>query len=86
MKLLIYSVLTLALLSEGCQKISKSFGGNTTINLPQGRKLVNATWDEGSDFWSVTRASKAEEHPETFIVYESSTFGVLQGTVTIIEH
>ena len=84
MKPLLFLLTILAL--AGCQKITKSFGGSVTVDLPAGTRLVNASWDEGSDIWSLTRPARPGEQPQTYIMYEHSNIGVMQGTVTFIEH
>jgi hypothetical protein len=63
---------------------ARSFGGNGVENLPAGRKLVNITWKD-HNLWILTRAMRADEHPETYTFSESSAFGIVQGSVTIIE-
>lgn len=60
-------------------------GGSTTVNLPQGEKLVTITWKKDS-LWYCTRKMKNNEQAETYIFKEDSAFGVLEGTVTICEH
>ena len=69
----------------GCNPVARKMGGNMTINLKPNEKLVSATWKETS-LWILTRPMKANETPETYKFREDSTFGVLEGVVTIIEH
>ncbi|OMD76867.1 hypothetical protein [Paenibacillus odorifer] len=77
-------VIMLPLLS-GCNGIAKNFGGTTTIDLPQNKKLVNITWKD-SDLWYLTRDIKPEEKAETYTFKEESNYGVKSGTVIINEH
>jgi hypothetical protein len=68
--------------------VSKTFGGKMTVELQKDQKLVNASWKSDGDLsslWLLTRVRKAEEQPETYQYIEKSTFGMLEGTVTIIE-
>lgn len=76
----------LALLACGCteQQRAKKFGGNASVSLPAGEKIVGATWKE-DDLWILTRPMRAGEQAETHVLRESSSWGVLQGTVTITE-
>jgi hypothetical protein len=69
--------------------IAKKFGGTMTVELEKDQKLVNCSWksgkNEGTSLWLLTRARKEGETPDTYKYIEKSTFGVLEGTVTIIE-
>jgi len=64
---------------------AKSFGGKMTINLEQNVKLVNVTWKE-SDMWILTRPMRAGETPEVYKFVEKSSFGVMEGEITIVEY
>jgi len=69
----------------GCDQMgAKNFGGNYTIELPKGEKLVNVTWKD-SDLWYLTEPMTDEDEPKTYKLNEDSTFGVWEGTVTIVE-
>jgi hypothetical protein len=67
----------------------KKFGGTMTVEIDKDQKLVNCSWksskETGTSLWLLTRARKENEQPETFKYFEKSTFGVLEGTVTIVE-
>ena len=56
-----------------------------TINLKEGEKLLHATWKADS-LWLLTRPMKENETPDTYQFREDSAYGILEGTVTIIEH
>ena len=62
----------------------KSFGGEGTINLPKGRKLVTVTWKE-SQVWYLTRPMNSADSAETYQFQEESSWGVVEGTYNIIE-
>ena len=55
-----------------------------TIELPKGQKLEEITWKD-ADLWYLTRPMREDENAETHTFQESTEFGVLEGTVTIIE-
>ena len=74
-----------SILLSGCQATTREWGGNMTLTLKPGEKLVNTTW-KGSSLWILTRPMKANDTPETYKFREDSTVGVLEGIVTIIEH
>ena len=69
--------------------IAKRFGGTMTVEIEKDQKLVNCSWksgkDQGDSLWLLTRVRKEGEAPETYKYIEKSTFGVLEGTVTIVE-
>lgn len=78
--------IVLAISFAGCteQQRAKEFGGNATINLPPDVKLVTATWKQDS-FWYLVRPMRANEEPESYTFIESSSFGIIEGKVLIVE-
>jgi hypothetical protein len=62
----------------------KIFGGEGTINLPKGRKLVNVTWKE-TEVWYLTRPMDSNDVAQTYQFHEESSYGVIEGTYNIIE-
>lgn len=69
---------------SGCQYTAKNFGGDYTIDLPKGEKLVNVTWKD-SNLWYITKPMTDQDKVETYKFKEDSNFGVMEGTVTIKE-
>jgi hypothetical protein len=85
MKTLIKLTALVTLLSlSSCNYVARFYGGTTTIELEKDQKLLNASWKQDS-LWILTRARKPDEPIETYKYKEDSTFGVLQGTVNIVE-
>ena len=86
MKVRILFVTLLLVTASACteQDRAKRFGGNATIDVPSGHKLVNATWKE-SELWYLTRPMREGEAPETVTFRESSRLGLVEGTVTFVE-
>lgn len=82
-KNILLAIMVLSL--TGCQNTTKYWGGSMTIELPKGQKLEEITWKDDSDLWYLTRPMREDEVAETHTFQESSEFGVLEGTVTIIE-
>lgn len=80
--------LLLALTITGCtkQKMTREFGGDMTIDLDKGKKLEEITWKDEDSLWILTRPMKDDEEAETHVFEESSAFGILEGSVTIVEH
>lgn len=62
----------------------KNFGGEGTINLPKGRKLVNVTWKE-TQIWYLTRPMDSSDVAQTYQFHEESSYGVMEGTYNIVE-
>jgi hypothetical protein len=62
----------------------KAWGGEGTINLPKGKKLVNVTWKE-THIWYLTRNMDSNDVAETYEFHEESSYGVIEGTYKIIE-
>lgn len=71
----------------GCtqQQRAKGWGGTATINLPAGEQLVTATWKE-THLWYLTTKRPTNVPPRTYTFKESSSFGMVEGTVIIQEH
>ena len=84
-KIFISLLLILTLLLTGCsQWTAKNLGGNYTLELPEGERLVNVTWKKDS-LWYLTAPMEDDYEPQTYKFQEDTSFGVLEGTVTIIE-
>jgi len=85
MKKVILSILAISLLAS-CTENSrvKNFGGEGTINLPKGRKLVNVTWKE-TEVWYLTRPMDSTDVAQTYQFQEESSWGVMEGTYNIVE-
>jgi hypothetical protein len=85
MKKIVLSLILLVSLAS-CTENSrvKNWGGEGTINLPKGQKLVNVTWKE-SQIWYLTRPMDSTDVAETYQFREESSFGVIEGTYNIIE-
>lgn len=72
----------------GSQYITKKIGGTTTIELPQGKKLVPYTvqWEpNGSHIWYLTEDAEPGYTPKTYNFHESSNLGFLEGTIVFQE-
>lgn len=67
------------------QFASRKFGGDITINLEPGEKLVEATWKE-SNLWYLVEPMDSNYEPKIKVFKENSLCGVLEGTVTFVEH
>lgn len=77
--------ITIMLCLTGCQNTTKNWGGSMTIELPKGQKLEEITWKDDTDLWYLTRPMREDEIAETHTFQQDTEFGILEGTVTIIE-
>jgi hypothetical protein len=86
MKTVITAILAIFLITglTGCTDNirTRTFGGEQTINLEKGQRLVNVTWKK-SNLWILTKESNTK--PSTYTFSEDSSFGAFEGTIIIIE-
>lgn len=78
--------LTFIILFSSCtenQRV-KNFGSKGVIKLPPSQKLVSVTWKE-SHIWYLTKPMTPNDVPEQYQFREESSWGVIEGTYTIIE-
>lgn len=69
----------------GCNSAAKNWGGKMIIDLPAGEKLVMCDWDESDGLWYLTRPMHPDEKAESYTFQKDTTWGVLEGTITINE-
>lgn len=88
-KILTLLVLVLAAFAmSSCteQMRTRDLGGETIITLKPGQKLVEASWKGGGgDLWYLIEPMDSGYEPRTKIFQESSSWGVMEGTVIFIE-
>jgi hypothetical protein len=79
-------LLPLLLLFSACTKNekAKNYGGTAEIDLPNGQKLVTATWKD-DDLWYLTRPMLPCDSAVTYTFKEKSSFGYMEGTYIIHE-
>jgi hypothetical protein len=82
----IFLVIMMGVIATSCTENSrvKAWGGEGTINLPKGRKLVNVTWKE-TEVWYLTRPMDSNDVAETYQFQEESSWGLVEGTYNIVE-
>jgi hypothetical protein len=83
-KILAFALAAITLASCTENSRVKAWGGEGTINLPKGEKLVNITWKE-TQIWYLTSPMDSAYVPQTYKFQEESSFGVMEGTYNIIE-
>ncbi len=71
----------------GCsdKTMARRYGGDSTVNLNPGEKLEEVTWKD-NDLWILTKPMKDGDVAEEYTFQEDSEFGIIEGTVHIIEH
>lgn len=82
-QLAIALALTLFVPSCTCNRMARSFGGTQKIELKEGQRVVNCTFKE-DDIWVLYR-NDTTTPPDTLSFAEHSSYGLLQGTVLLIE-
>ena len=88
-KKLLLGVLLLGSLigSTGCnQMLTRSFGGEMTIDLPKDTKLEMITWKDDDSLWYLTRPMTETDIAESYKFQQQSEFGLFEGTVYIQEY
>lgn len=83
-KILTLAVMAIVFASCTQNQRAKSFGGTANVNLEANRKLVTVTWKD-DQVWYLTREMKSTDTAETYNFQEESSWGVLEGTVVIVE-
>ena len=81
--------IVLTLIISGCNTITRSYGGDQTIDLPQGKKLVPYTvqWEsKNNNIWYLIEDMDANYEPKTYVFKECSNYGNLEGSITFVEH
>lgn len=81
--ILILTVICMAFVSCD-QYTARNFGGETTIKLEPGEKLIEATWKD-NDLWYLVEPMDSDYVPKIKTFKESSTMGIMEGEVTFIE-
>ena len=74
--LIIASVAVAFLASCTDNQRARQFGGTETVDIPEGRILVNCTWKQ-DDLWILTKDTTTGK----MFFNEKSSFGVLEGEI-----
>lgn len=86
-KAILISVLLICVfLFSSCTSTSHlSLGGKTELDLPEGEKLLDISWQSNSDLWILVTAREENEEPKTYYFYQWG--GIIKsGGLTIKEH
>lgn len=82
--LILVFVLILSITGCTAQERAKNYGGEYTLELDPGEKLVNITWKEDT-IWYLTREMTEDDIAEFYTFKADSSYGVFEGTVYIKE-
>jgi len=63
---------------------TKFLGGETVAHVPCDQVVFDVTW-KGEDLWYATQPAGQGWRPETKVFTEYSSYGLLQGRVTLVE-
>ena len=74
--LIIASVAVAFLASCTDNQRARQFGGTETVDIPEGRILINCTWKQ-DDLWILTKDTTTGK----MYFNEKSSFGVLEGEI-----
>jgi len=76
-KILIIAAVAIAFLASCTDnQRARQFGGTETVDIPEGRVLVNCTWKQ-DDLWILTKDTATGK----MYFNEKSSFGVLEGEI-----
>lgn len=64
--------------------MTREWGGSSEIRLEKGQRLLEITW-KNSNLWLLTEPMDSDYVPKTKTFYEDSSFGLYEGTITVIE-
>lgn len=85
-KVLYFILFTVVFCFISCdQYIAKQYGGDATINLKPGEKLVEVTWKGDAELWYLVEPMDSNYTPKTKVFKESSNLGIIEGSVTFVE-
>lgn len=86
MKRVFWAAIVASMIASCTQQMVTRYGGGTSeIELKKGQKLVEITWKD-EDIWLLTEPMDSDYVPKVKTFYEKSSFGVLEGVITIKEN
>lgn len=63
---------------------AREFGGEMIVKVPCDQVVFDVTW-KGEDLWYATQPARADWRPERKTFAEASSFGLIEGQVTLVE-
>jgi len=83
-KLFLLFVFVLTLVSCTKNQRAKQWGGTADVTVEPNHKVVNVTWKD-NDLWILVKPMAPNDVPETYMFYEKSSWGILNGKYVIKE-
>lgn len=84
MKKIVFALISIVLMSScSDNRMARKYGGVEKIELGTNQRLVNITW-KGDELWVLTKEN-SQTPPSIYQFKEKSSWGILQGTVLVIE-
>ncbi len=84
-KLFLVALAAWALSSCTENSMVKNFGGTSTIEIPEDRQFVLATWKDDELWITTKKRTSVDTVKSAYSFSEKSSFGMLEGTYIIIE-
>ena len=87
-KITCLGIMMMSIFIGGCtdNTIARKWGGNMTVELKEGERLVNVTWKSPENsLWILTKQNSGNIPPSVYKFKEDSRWNIIEGTVTIIE-
>lgn len=84
LKIFIVLITLISLSSCTANQRTRQFGGEMTIELPKGQKLVLATWKESNLFY-LLEPMDSDYMPKHKVFIESSSWGIFESKIIFIE-
>jgi hypothetical protein len=64
---------------------AKNWGGEATVDIPKGQRLIDVTWKE-DQIWYLTEDMSEGYEPKTYNFLEESSYGMVEGKVIFKEN
>lgn len=83
-KIILALAILITLGLSSCNLGTAKYGGNMTIKLEPGEKLIDVQW-KNNNLWYLVEPMEENYAPKTKVFKENSNAGAFEGTVTFIE-
>ena len=82
--MVLITLLTFSMTACTANQRAKTFGGEMIIQVPCDQVVFDVTW-KSEDLWYATQPARPDWRPERKTFIEASSFGVIEGKVTLVE-
>lgn len=84
MKKILFILSVLLMCSCTDNMMTRNWGGKTEMDAPKGQRVIMITF-KGDDIWILTEPMDSDYVPKTKKFYESSSWNLYEGEITIRE-